>query len=106
MSEEQLTAFYEKAKGDTSLQAKLQAAAADNTVDLKAVAEIAQEAGFNITSEGIKELIEKAKAASPDSTQELSDEELQGVAGGLSLDGNRVLDHTIPALYSWIKGGF
>ena len=66
MSEEQLKAFLEKAKGDTSLQEKLKAAA-----DSDAVAAIAKEAGFMISADDL------AKAQS-----ELSEEELEGVAGG------------------------
>ena len=66
MSEEQLKAFQEKVQGDTSLQEKLKAAA-----DADAVAAIAKEAGFSISSDDL------AKAQS-----ELSEEELEGVAGG------------------------
>ena len=66
MSEEQLKAFLEKVKGDTSLQEKLKAAA-----DADAVAAIAKDAGFSISADDL------TKAQS-----ELSDEELEGVAGG------------------------
>ena len=66
MSEEQLKAFIEKVKGDTSLQEKLKAAA-----DANAVAAIAKEAGFSISADDL------TKAQS-----ELSEEELEGVAGG------------------------
>ena len=66
MSEEQLKAFLEKVKTDTSLQEKLKAAA-----DANAVAAIAKEAGFSISVDDIN------KAQS-----ELSEEELEGVAGG------------------------
>ena len=66
MSEEQLKAFIEKVKGDTSLQEKLKAAA-----DADAVAAIAKEAGFSISADDL------TKAQS-----ELSDEELEGLAGG------------------------
>jgi predicted ribosomally synthesized peptide with nif11-like leader len=66
MSEEQLKAFLEKVKADTSLQEKLKAAA-----DANAVAAIAKEAGFMISADDL------AKAQS-----ELSEEELEGVAGG------------------------
>ena len=68
MSEEQLKAFLEKVKTDTSLQEKLKAAA-----DANAVAAIAKEAGFMITSLQADDL---AKALS-----ELSEEELEGMAG-------------------------
>ena len=65
MSEEQLKAFLEKVKDDTSLQEKLKASDAD------AVTAIAKEAGFNVSADDL------TKAQS-----ELSDEELEGVAGG------------------------
>ena len=68
MSEEQVKAFLEKVKGDTNLQEKLTAAA-----DTNAVAAIAKEAGFSISADDIN------KAQS-----ELSDEELEGVAGGFT----------------------
>ena len=66
MSEEQLKAFLEKVKADTELQEKLNGAA-----DADALVEIAKEAGFSITADDIQ-------------TQpvELSDEELEGAAGG------------------------
>ena len=66
MSEEQLKAFLEKVKADTSLQEKLKAAA-----DADAVAAIAKEAGFSISAD------ELSKAQS-----EISEEELESVAGG------------------------
>jgi len=66
MSEEQLKAFLEKAKVDTSLQEKLKAAA-----DSDAVVAIAKDVGFMISADDLK------KAQS-----ELSEEELEGVAGG------------------------
>ena len=69
MSEEQLKAFLEKVKDDTSLQEKLKGAA-----DAVAVVEIAKEAGFAITAEDIQSM--------QSSAVELSDEELEGAAGG------------------------
>ena len=69
MSEEQLKAFLEKVKADTSLQEKLKAAGSN-----EAVIEIAKAAGFAITAEDIQSM--------QSSTVELSDEELEGAAGG------------------------
>ena len=69
MSEEQLKAFLEKVKADTSLQEKLKAAA-----DANAVLAIAKEAGFSISVEDLKE---------EGSIRELSDDELEGMAGGM-----------------------
>ena len=63
MSEEQLKAFLEKVKGDTSLQEKLKAAA-----DFDAVLAIANEAGFMISADDVR--------------TEISDSELEGAAGG------------------------
>ena len=73
MSEEQLTALLDKLKEDAGLQEKLKGAA-----DLDAVLGIAKEAGFDVSK--AEWLRYQAKQ-----TIELSDEELEGVAGGLSL---------------------
>ena len=69
MSEERLKALLDKIKTDISLKEKLKSAA-----DADAVVAIAKEAGFVVSVEEIK-----AAQALP---QELSDEELEGVAGG------------------------
>lgn len=66
MSEEQLKAFLEKVKADTSLQEKLKSAA-----NAQAFVTFAKEAGFSISTDDL------TKAQS-----ELSEEELEGVAGG------------------------
>ena len=78
MSEEQLKAFLEKVKGDTSLQEKLNG-------DADAVMEIAKEAGFSITAEDIQ-LMRSA-------TGEVSDEELEGAAGGRCIRRSAVICH-------------
>ncbi|KGG26515.1 MULTISPECIES: Nif11-like leader peptide family natural product precursor [unclassified Prochlorococcus] len=70
MSEEQLKAFLEKVKADTSLQEKLKAAA-----NFDAVLAIAKEAGFIISADEINQ------AQSELSEEQLSEEELEGVAG-------------------------
>ena len=69
MSEEQLNAFLEKVKGDTSLQEKLNAAASP-----EAAIDIAKEAGFAITAEDIQSM--------QSAPVELSDFELEDAAGG------------------------
>ena len=66
MSEEQLKAFLEAVKADAGLQEKLKTA-----TDADAVVAIAMAAGFLISTEELQ----KAQT-------ELSDEELEGVAGG------------------------
>ena len=66
MSEDQLKSFLEKVKGDTSLQEKLKAAA-----DADAVLAIAKEAGFSLSADDLK-----------NAQSELSDDDLEGVAGG------------------------
>ena len=70
MSEEQLKAFLEKVKADTSLQEKLKAAADANTV-----AAIAKEGGFSISADDLT-----------NAQSELSDQELEGVAAGVGPD--------------------
>jgi predicted ribosomally synthesized peptide with nif11-like leader len=71
MSKEQLKAFLEKVKGDTSLQKKLKVAA--NAED---VAAIAKEAGFMISAD---------EAFRENPIRELSDDELEAAAGGAPL---------------------
>jgi len=69
MSEEQLKAFLEKLKADTSLQEKLKAAA-----DSDAVLAIAKEAGFMVSVDDLKSV-----------QSEISEEELENLAGGTVL---------------------
>ena len=66
MSEEQLKAFMEAVKADAGLQEKLKAAK-----DADAVVAIAKDAGFVISVEELNK-----------SQAEISEEELEGVAGG------------------------
>ena len=66
MSEEQLNAFLEAVKADAGLQEKLKAAS-----DADAVVAIAKSAGFVISAEEFKR-----------AQSEVSEEELEGVAGG------------------------
>ena len=68
MSEDQLKAFVERVKTDTSLQDKLKAAA-----DSDAVLAIAKEAGFIISVGDFKM-----------TQSEIEDDELEGAAGGKS----------------------
>ncbi|KZR84149.1 Nitrogen fixation protein of unknown function [Synechococcus sp. MIT S9509] len=67
MSEEQLKAFIEKVQGDDSLQEKLKAAA-----DSDAVVAIAKDVGFTISADDLR------------TQSEISEEELEGAAGGNS----------------------
>jgi predicted ribosomally synthesized peptide with nif11-like leader len=71
MSEEQLSALLAKLKEDAGLFEKFQGAA-----DLDAAAALAQEAGFDVSNEDLLKF-------QAQQSQELSDEELEGVAGGV-----------------------
>ena len=74
MSEEQLSALLAKLKEDAGLREKLQGAA-----DLDAAVAMAQEAGFDVSkADWLKYQSQQ--------TQDLSDEELEGVAGGKLTD--------------------
>jgi predicted ribosomally synthesized peptide with nif11-like leader len=84
MSEEQLNAFLEKVKADTSLQEKLNGAA-----DADTVVEIAKEAGFAITAEDIQ--------STQSATIELSDEELEAASGGGGRNTGRPTNDGWPA---------
>ncbi|WP_186537905.1 Nif11-like leader peptide family natural product precursor [Synechococcus sp. BIOS-E4-1] len=66
MSEEQLKAFLEKVKADTTLQEKLKGAA-----DSDAVLAIAKAAGFSITTKDLNS-----------HSQNLPDDELEAALGG------------------------
>ena len=83
MSEEQLKAFLEKVKSDTSLQEKLKAAS-----DADAVVSLAKEEGFSISVDDLKNAQSK-----------LSDEELEGMAAG----GGCMLGMTLVTLYAGCK---
>ena len=89
MSEEQLKAFLEKVKGDTSLQEKLKAAA-----DANAVTAIAKEAGFSISVDDITQ-----------AQSELSDQELEGVAGG-DWSAARTCNETVMRGCNCTEGGW
>ena len=81
MSEEQLKAFLEAVKADAGLQEKIKASS-----DADAVVAIAKDAGFSISADELT----KAKPG-------LSEEELEGVAGGKVYGKNwgQQLDSTI-----------
>ena len=66
MSEEQLKAFWEAIQSDQALQQKLQ-----GVNDPGAIVDIAKEAGFTISAEEVQT-----------AQVELSDEQLDGAAGG------------------------
>ena len=68
MSEEQLKAFLEKVKSDTKLQEKLGAA-----ITTEEALALAKDAGFLITSEDVQSM---------QSATDLSDDELENIAGG------------------------
>ncbi len=70
MSNEQLSAFMKVVSGDAGLQEKLKGAA-----DPDAVVKIAKDAGFRICEDDWLNF-------QATQTQELSDEELEGAAGG------------------------
>ncbi len=73
MSEEQLKAFLTKVQGDKSLQDQLNAEGSDPIA-------IAKAAGFSISTEDLKA-----------HRQNLSEEELEGVAGGGEWAGGKPL---------------
>ncbi|QNI55236.1 nif11-like leader peptide domain protein [Synechococcus sp. BIOS-E4-1] len=91
MTQDQLTAFLANAKGNTSLQEKLKAAA-----DTNAVAAIAKEAGFSISADDLKS-----------AQSEISDEELEGAAGGGFTHGFwcRLISGAKPKTTAPVRGG-
>ena len=77
MPEEQLKAFMEAVKADAELQEKLNSAA-----DADAVVAIAKAAGFVISAEELQR-----------AQEEVSEEELEGVAGGIGSCMQNTIDH-------------
>jgi predicted ribosomally synthesized peptide with nif11-like leader len=73
MSEEQLAALLAKLKEDAGLQEKLKGAA-----DLDAALELVKAAGFDVSKADLLRY-------QANQTLELSDEELEGVAGGFTI---------------------
>ena len=73
MSKEQLKALFEKVASDTELSDKIGAA-----TTAEAVIEIAKAAGFSITSEDIQLLLSEVS----EEEEELTDDDLENVAGG------------------------
>ena len=88
MSEEQLAALLAKLKNDGGLQEKLKGAA-----DPDAAVALAKEAGFDISKDDwLKYRLEQPF--------ELSDEELEGISGGVSgpnKNASRAVDCVTPA---------
>ena len=82
MSEEQLKAFLEAVKADAGLQEQLKAAG-----DADAVVAIAKAAGFVVSAEELK----RAQA-------EVSEEELEAVAGGATKLGMLGPTYTCPGI--------
>ena len=109
MSLEQAKNFMNTLKNDTALQAKLAEATkdyaeeqlGDKAVFDKALAPIAKEAGYDITYEDMAELAKKP------SKQELSDDVLEAVAGGIFCivvgSGNKGFEVTVycPTKLGW-----
>ena len=97
MSAEQLKAFVEAVQADEGLQEKLSASTdgeIDTPLEAAAVVAIAKDAGFTITAGDLLR-------ADAEAILELSDEELEKVAGG----GN-IGDCFVPLqLYRWWTGG-
>ena len=85
MSEDQLMAFLEAVKSDVVLQDQLKASTdgeIDTQLEINAVIEIAKAAGFSISAGDL--LRNQAKGI-----MELSDEELENLAGGADCRGRR-----------------
>ena len=89
MSEEQLKAFQEAVKADVGLQERLKAAG-----DADAVVAIAKAAGFLISAEELQR-------AQAEVSEEISEEELESVAGGTFV----VTPYAIAALVTKAKKG-
>ena len=89
MSEEQLSALLAKLKDDAGLQEKLKGAG-----DLDAAVAIAKEAGFDVSkADWLKYQVKQS--------HELSDEELEGVAGGKHTDFGGCYERCTPNSWAY-----
>ena len=86
MSEEQLAALLAKLKDDAGLREKVQGAA-----DLDAFLAIVKEAGFDVSKAGW--LKYQAQQTHRHTLMELSDRELEGMAGGAGNDYSAEIQH-------------
>jgi predicted ribosomally synthesized peptide with nif11-like leader len=77
MSKETITAFSKHMEGDDELQVRLQGRIVEATAE--AIARFAGEHGFEFTGEEFSEAMDKE-------IEELSEDELDAVAGGLNLN--------------------
>ncbi len=95
MSKENLKEFYQELSKNQEWQEKLKGAS-DIETFTKLVAELGKEKGYSFTNEQLKiatiETLEN-EAASTDVWEELTDEQLQSVAGGFSGEGFESSDY-------------
>jgi predicted ribosomally synthesized peptide with nif11-like leader len=83
MSIENARAFYEKVKGDQSLQQKIGQLAKEKPAEMEAIiVKVAEGNGFQFTLKEMRDFMEELTKNAPNSG-ELSDAELEAVAGGL-----------------------
>jgi len=101
--------FLQKVNEDSVLKAAVKAAvdkAANKEEEIQAVTQIAQNAGFNVSADGLKAAVESRLQAG-----ELSDDELENVAGGAALDqhmyedAGRAIDGAVTDAANTVAGG-
>lgn len=101
--------FFKKASEDSALKAAVKAAiekAATKDEEVLAVAKIASEAGFNVSADELKAVVTKTLQQ----TGQLSDEELENVAGGtmnqsMYEDAGRAVDGAVTDAANTVAGG-
>jgi predicted ribosomally synthesized peptide with nif11-like leader len=85
-----LKEFLEKLRSDTELQEKVEAA-----VDENAILKVITDAGYDVKQEDIEKFLE-------DTVTELSDSDLDNVAGGVSLE--EIIQYTKKIILAWRRG--
>jgi predicted ribosomally synthesized peptide with nif11-like leader len=96
MSIENARAFYEKVKGDQSLQQKIGELAKETPAETEAIIiKVAGKNGFSFTLEEMKAVMKELTKNAPNHG-ELSDAELEAVAGGVK--GSDCITPVIPVI--------
>ncbi|AFZ53165.1 Nif11-like leader peptide family natural product precursor [Cyanobacterium aponinum] len=101
MSKEAVEEFFAKIPEDDNLQQKLVSILQADIDHRQETAKLAQEYGFDITAEELSEEVKKRQEefAQRQESGELSEEELESVAGGLSFPGTFSFPSPIPGTF-------
>lgn len=107
MSKEAVKQFFAKISDDDNLQQELVSILQADINHREETAKLAREYGFDITAEELSEEVKQRQEefAQRQESGELSEEELESVAGGLSLPGTFSFPSPIPGTFPFPTPG-